>query len=196
MSFPIVYTTIAFAFVADVISWVRAIRQTREELGESGIPLVRYLRESKDPRIKMVVAEDTAAVTGLLIALVGTALAQITGNQAFDAGAAILVGLLLVNVAIAIGRDTKGLLIGEGSTREERERLRQAIVGRPEIEEVVDLRTMYLGPRPLLVAAHVDFADGLTSEQIEEASDALDRELREAVATVDQVFLDPTRSRG
>ena len=188
MSFPIVYTTIAFAFVAEGISWVRAIRQTREELGESGIPLVRYLRESKDPRIKMVVAEDTAAVTGLLIALVG--------NQAFDAGAAILVGLLLVNVAIAIGRDTKGLLIGEGSTREERERLRQAIVGRPEIEEVVDLRTMYLGPRPLLVAAHVDFADGLTSEQIEEASDALDRELREAVATVDQVFLDPTRSRG
>ena len=55
---------------------------------------------------------------------------------------------------------------------------------------------MYLGPRSLLVAAHVDFADGLTSEQIEETSDALDRELREAVATVDQVFLDPTRSRG
>jgi cation diffusion facilitator family transporter len=194
--YSIVYGTIAFAFVAEGISWVRAIRQTRDELRASGVSPAAYLRHGKDPTLKLVVSEDTAAVVGLVIALAGTVLAQVTGNRAFDAAAAILVGLLLIGIAIAIGSDAKGLLIGEASPPEERETLRRTIAARPEIDDVVDLLTMYIGPTSLLVAARVDLADGLTSEQVEAASDELDRELRAVVAAVDQVFLDPTRSKG
>jgi cation diffusion facilitator family transporter len=194
--YSIVYGTIAFAFVAEGISWVRAIRQTRDELRASGVSPAAYLRHGKDPTLKLVLSEDTAAVVGLVIALAGTVLAQVTGNRAFDAAAAILVGLLLIGIAIAIGSDAKGLLIGEASPPEERETLRRTIAARPEIDDVVDLLTMYIGPTSLLVAARVDLADGLTSEQVEAASDELDRELRAVVAAVDQVFLDPTRSKG
>jgi cation diffusion facilitator family transporter len=195
-SFLVVYGTIAFAFVAEGISFWRAIRQTRAEVRNAGVPLAKFVRQSKEPTVKTVLSEDAAAIGGLVIALVGTALAQATGHAAFDASAAIAVGLLLVWVAVAIGRDTKGLLIGEAAPRAERDKLRRVMMSHEGIERVRDLRTMYIGPQSLLVAARIDLDGDLTSDEIEQLAASVDSALREEVATVDQVFLDPTGPRG
>ena len=117
------------------------------------------MRQSKDPTVKAVLSEDSTDLIGLLFAAVGITLAEVTGQEAWDAGAAILVGLLLVGVAIQLGKDTKGLLIGEAAPEAERERLRRVIAQPREIEAVRDLRTMYVGPESLLVAARVDLDD-------------------------------------
>jgi cation diffusion facilitator family transporter len=194
-SFLVVYGTIAFAFVAEGISFWRAIGQTRDAQRTAGVPLTKFVRQSKDPTVKTVVSEDAAALVGLVIAAVGTALTQLTGRSQFDAAAAIAVGVLLVWVAIAVGRDTKGLLIGEASPRAERDRLRDVILRHSGVDDVRDLRTMYVGPDSLLVAARVDLADGLAADRIEALAAAIDADLREAVPAVDQVFLDPTGSR-
>jgi cation diffusion facilitator family transporter len=191
-SFTLVYATIAFAFVAEGISLWRAASQTRREVREAGVPLVAHVRRSKDPTVKTVLSEDTAAIVGLLIALVGTVLAQATGKSAFDGGAAIAVGILLMVVAVLVGRDTRGLLIGEAAPREERERLRAVISGRNGVDSVRELLTMYVGPESLLVAARIDLADGLSASDVETLADEIDRDLRSAVPTVDEVFLDPT----
>ena len=122
-------------------------------------------------------------------------IAHVTGNQAFDAAAAILVGCLLAVVAWLLGHDTKGLLLGEAAPRRERDRLRGVIERHAEIESLLDLRTMYLGPESMLVAARVDLADDLPAGRIEKLADEIERELNEAVPTVDQVFLDPTGRR-
>jgi divalent metal cation (Fe/Co/Zn/Cd) transporter len=161
------------------------------------VSVLKHVRQSKDPTVKAVLAEDSADLLGLSIALGGIALAQITGHDAWDAGAAILVGCLLVAVAFELGRDTKGLLIGEAAPAAERGRLRDAIESRPEVVGVRELLTMYVGPESLLVTARVDFADGLEAGRLEELAAAIDRDLRAAVPTVTQVFLDPTgRGRG
>jgi cation diffusion facilitator family transporter len=184
--------TIAFAFVAEGISFARAMRQTRGEARNAGVPLLAYVRQSKDPTVKAVLSEDTTDLLGLTIAAVGVTLAWATGADAWDSGAAILVGCLLVYVAFALGRDTKGLLLGEAAPHREREALRATIEAHEEVEKVVDLRTMYVGPASLLVAARVDLRDQLPADRIEQLSDEIDRELRERIPAVDQVFLDPT----
>ena len=160
------------------------------------MPLVKHIRQSKDPTVKAVLSEDASDLVGLLFALGGVGLAQATGHDAWDAGAAILVGALLVFVAFQLGRDTKGLIIGEAAPRAERERLRKAIKRHPEVVEVLELKTMYVGPESLVVAARVDLDDGLDAGRVEELATQIDRELREAVPTVREVFLDPTGARG
>ena len=187
--------TIAFAFLAEGVSFLRATRQTRAEAREAGVPLLAFVRQSKDPTVKAVLSEDTTDLLGLTIAAAGITLTWVTGADAWDAGAAILVGCLLVYVALALGSDTKGLLLGEAAPQRERAALREAIAAHDGIAAVVDLRTMYVGPQSLLVAARVDLRDGLPAERVEQLAAEIDRDLRERVPAVDQVFLDPTGRR-
>ena len=194
-SFALAMGTIVLAFLAEGTSFLRALRQVRTEARAAEVPLLKYIRQSKDPTVKAVLSEDSTDLVGLLFAAVGVGLRALTGQQAWDAGAAILVGCLLVLVAVQLGRDTKGLLLGEAAPRRERERLRETIERRPEICSVPELLTMYVGPEALLVAARVDLDDEISAAQVEEMALHLDAELREAVPTVRHVFLDPAGGR-
>ncbi len=191
-NYVIAYVTLAIALVAEGISWVRAHRQTRHEAAEAKLPLLRYVRETRDPNVKMVLFEDTAALAGLAIAFCGLLANQITGAHVFDPAASIAVGLLLIAVAGWMAHDTSELLIGASARPAERELLGRALEDCPEIDRVVELLTMVLGPNSLLVAARVDFAAGLQDEQVERASEDIDRRMREAVPDVTEVFLDAT----
>jgi cation diffusion facilitator family transporter len=186
------FVVLGIAFASETTSLARAWRQTRKAARESGYGLVEYVRIGKEPTTKMVLSEDAVAVAGVVVAFAGLGLQEVTGSQRWDAGAAVLIGLLLVYVAFALGRDIRGLLLGEAARPDQREALRRTLAEPDEVEEVVDLRTMYVGPKSLLVAARIDLADGVDSSRVEELATALDRRLRETDADVDQVFLDPT----
>jgi cation diffusion facilitator family transporter len=190
--FWLLYAVLGYALVAEAASWLRALRQTLPRARARGVGLLQFSRESTDPTTKTVLYEDSTAVLGVLIAFVGVALHQVTGDPLPDNVAAVLVGLLLMAVGVALFRDTKGLVIGESATEAERARIR-AIIERPEeVAEVIDLRTMYMGPGMLVVAARIDLRDDVDAAAIERLSDAIDRELRDEVGDVEQVFLDPT----
>jgi cation diffusion facilitator family transporter len=186
------YAALAAAFVLEGTSLIRAMRQTRQDAGASRRPLGRYVRTSRDPTTKTVVFEDSAAVTGVVIAGAGVALHQITGHAAFDAAGAILIGCLLAVVAVGLWRDTRGLLIGEAALPEEREAMQQALEANEHVDGVIELLTMALGPDSLLVAARLDLADGLDSDGVEALAADLEGALSEAVPAVRYVFLDPT----
>jgi len=191
-SFLLNYATFAFAFVAESISLVRAVRQTRADARAEGQSFLAYVRTSTEPTAKTVLGEDAVAVAGVVIATLGVGLHQLTGSVVWDAAAAILIGLLLMAVAIMLGRSFRGLLIGEGALPEDRERLRGVMLSHPEVVDVVDLRTMYVGPKSLLVAVRLDLAEGLDSDRVEQLAEEIDGELREAEDDVSEVFLDPT----
>ncbi len=191
-SYALVYGTLVFAFLAEGASLLRAVRQTRREAREAGKGWLEYVRESTEPTAKTVVGEDLVAVAGVVIAAIGVGLHQATGNSAWDAAAAIAVGVMLVYVAFVLGRNFKELLIGAGAQPEDVERIRQIAEGESGIEEVVDLRTMYVGPRSLLVALRADLGDDVDSDGVEQIANDLDEKLREAVPDVSEVFLDPT----
>jgi cation diffusion facilitator family transporter len=180
------------ALIAEGLSLIRALRQTRAQARKAGLPLKRFVPETRDPTAKTVVFEDSAAVVGVVLAMIGVTLDHVTGAHVFDASASIAIGALLAVVAVTLGRDVKGLLIGEAALPEERERLGEVLSGHEGVDAVVDLLTMAIGPNALLVAARLDLSDGLDSDQIEELATTLDRELREAVPEVREVFIDPT----
>jgi divalent metal cation (Fe/Co/Zn/Cd) transporter len=190
--FAVAWVTLAIALVAEGVSWVRAMRQTRGEAREAGKPTFRYARESRDPNVKMVLFEDSAALVGIAIAGAGLGLDQITGQTFWDPAASVLIGVLLIGVAISMARDAGHLLVGSAAAEEERAAIEEVIERHPAVVEVRELLTMILGPSSLLVAARVDLDDDVRAGRLETAMSELDRAVRDAVPDVTEVFLDPT----
>jgi cation diffusion facilitator family transporter len=186
------YITLGIALVAEGGSWIRAMRQTRTEAEEAKLSILGYVRESRDPNVKMVLFEDTAALLGIFIAFVGVLAGELTGSTVFDPAASIAIGLLLVTVAAWMGHDTSELLVGAAARPAERSAIERTLEEFDQIDQVIEVLTMVLGPNALLVVARVDFADGLADEEIERASEAIDRRMREVVPDVTEVFLDAT----
>ncbi len=194
VGYAISYATLAIALVAEGTSWIRAIRQSRREADESGLALIEYLRGSRDPNVKMVLFEDTAALIGIALAFLGILVDQMTGSDVFDPAASIAIGVLLVGVAGWMAHDTSELLIGASARPNERASLQQAIEEFDDIDNVMELLTMVLGPNSLLVAARVDFADGLDDDEVEWVSEEIDKRLRDVIPDVTEVFLDATKA--
>ena len=191
-AFWVSYLILGVAGIAEGVSFVRALRQTRAGAREADMGLLEFVRWSKEPTTKTVFSEDAAALAGLALAFAGILLQQLTGSHRWDAGAAILIGLLLVAVAIALGRDVKGLLIGEAARERDRTAIRAAVEAHAEVDRLVDMRTMYIGPRSMLVAAPIDLADGVDGDRIERMAEEVETELRRAVPDVGDDYLDPT----
>src|SRR4051794_16352091 len=126
-SYTAAYVVLVLGIALEGTSLLRAMRQTREDAARTERKLGRYVRTSRDPTTKTVLFEDSAAVIGLLLALAGLALSQVTGEHAFDAAASIAIGVLLGCVAYALWRDTRGLLIGGGAPPGGRGGLRAAL---------------------------------------------------------------------
>jgi cation diffusion facilitator family transporter len=192
--FGIAWVTLAIAAVAEGTSWLRALRQTRHEAREAGVGLWQHVRETRDPNVKMVLFEDSAALIGVLVAAVGIGLHQATGSGVFDSGASIVIGVLLIGVAAWMARDTAHLLAGASATPRERAKIEQVIEGHDGVAGLLELLTMVLGPNALLVAARIDLANDLRGDEVEQVANQLDDAIREAVPDVTEVFLDATPS--
>ena len=188
------YIVLGVAFVAEGSSWLRALGQVRREAAALGRPVLRHAWDSKDPTIKTVLSEDTAAVLGLMLAAVGIGLREVTGAAWWDGAAAIAIGLLLAVVAVLLGRDSRDLLIGEAADPELVVGVYRRLTAAAEVTDVVELLTMHLGPETVLVAARIDLRDDLSARDVEDFSSRMDRELAAELPTIQQVFLDPTRS--
>jgi cation diffusion facilitator family transporter len=194
-NFGVAYAVLGFALVAESISLARAMRQTRAEAKEAGEPPLDHIRRSRDPTTKTVLFEDTAAVVGVVLALGGVALSQVTGRPAWDGVASLAIAILLAVVAIGLGHQTYELLIGQAAHPEERRAIEEVLARHPEVEDVVDVFTMVLGPDQLLVAAHFDVADHLSGDDVERLTDEIEQELRREIPSVRHVFLDPSPRR-
>ena len=115
----------------------------------------RLLQVTKAPEIIVVFLEDLGALIGIGIALLGVTLATVTGDGAWDAGASVAIGILLMSIGLIVNRETQSLLVGESATVEVVAAIRQAIGVTEGIEAVVDLRTIHVGPDDLVVAAGI-----------------------------------------
>jgi cation diffusion facilitator family transporter len=191
-SFGIVYAVLGVAFVADSISLAKAVRQIRRTAREEGRPALAQLRDHRDPTIRTVTAEDASAVVGVLLAAGGVALHQITGSAAAEGAASFAIAALLAYVAYRLGRDTKGLLIGEAADPELTATAYRWLSDQPEIDTVLAVQTMQLGPDEVLLAARVDLADGLDSSEIEAVTSRIKAGVQERLPDVTQIFLDIT----
>jgi cation diffusion facilitator family transporter len=144
----------------EATSWRRARRQLRSEAAARHLDLGEYLVTSSDPTPTAVFLEDSAALVGIALALAALVLHIATGSALWDGAASLLVGLLLIAVAVVLMRRNLALLTDEAAPADIRERLRQAVAREPWVAEVAELTAVYIGPRHLLVLAHVVPVDG------------------------------------
>jgi cation diffusion facilitator family transporter len=142
------------------LSWRTARRQLRAEAAARQLDLGAYLAISSDPTPTAVFLEDSAALVGIALALAALVLHLTTGSAVWDGAASVLIGLLLIVVAYLLMRRNLALLIDEAAPADIRERLRQAVAAEPWVAEVTELTAVYIGPRQLLVLAHVVPVDG------------------------------------
>jgi cation diffusion facilitator family transporter len=186
------FAVLGLSLLTEGFSWLRALRQTRREAREAHLSYPDYVRMSRDPNVKMVLFEDSAALIGIVIAALGIGLQAITGTEFWDPAASVAIGVLLIAVAFWMARDARYMLTGAAARPDERLALERALIEFPEVQEVRELLTLILGPNALLVAARIDLADGLEADRVERVSDEIDTRLREVVPDVSEVFIDAT----
>jgi cation diffusion facilitator family transporter len=152
------WIVLAIAFVFEGTSFLQAFRQTRREAKHLDVELFEHALNTSDPTLRAVFAEDSAALSGIVIAALGIGLSQLTGSPVFDAIGSIAVGLLLGVVAIVLINQNRRYLTG----MESNERLRTAAIDKvksmPQVDKVSYLRLEYVGPRQVLLMTRVDFA--------------------------------------
>jgi cation diffusion facilitator family transporter len=177
------------AFFEGFVAFRPALKEFNRQ--RSGRTLPKTIRESKDPSLLVVLFEDSAAIVGLVIAAIGLTLAKLTGDVRWDGLASVLIGVLLAGVAWLLAVEMKSLLIGESATREERSRIRAAVLSVGEVRTVDRLLTMQLAPDEVLVTMDVDFDEGLSGDDLEAAIVKIEHEIAAAVPAATRIFVEP-----
>ncbi len=156
-----------------------------------GGSILAFIRRSKSPELPVVLLEDIAAITGLVLALVGVSVAIATGNSAFDGIGSVCIGALLVVVALVLGVEVKSLLVGEGATAADTEAIRAAVLAVADVESIIHMKTLYLGPDELMVALKVAVPATETAADVAAAIDAVEVRVRAAVPVARVIYIEP-----
>lgn len=185
----VAFAILGVAVVLELFSLRTAVREARPYRGSQS--WVAYIRRSKSPELPVVLLEDLGALLGLLFALGGLTLTEVTGDAAWDGAATLLIGLLLVGIAAILVVEMKSLLIGESATPEHEAAIQAAIAATPDVRGLIHMRTLHLGPDELLVAAKIDLPPDLTATRITAAIDAAEGRIRAAVPIARVIYLEP-----
>jgi cation diffusion facilitator family transporter len=184
---PIVVLLIAI--VLESFSLRTAVIESNHVRGDQS--WVQFVRHAKQPELPVVLLEDIAALLGLVFALGGVGLTIITGNPMWDAIGTLCIGVLLVLVAVILGIETKSLLVGEGATIADSDAIRDAINGHKKVEALIHMKTLYLGPDELMVAAKVAFGKNSRMADVAVNINALEHSIREAVPAARVIYIEP-----
>lgn len=151
---------------------------------------IEAVQRGKDPATFVVLFEDTAAMSGLLIALIGIAISQVTGNPVYDGIASILIGVILAVTAAWLAYETKGLLIGESAQKDVRQKITNIAKNVSWVKHVNEVLTLHMGPEYILVNMSVDMNDSTPVGEIEKAVAQLDRDIKATFPEVKRVFVE------
>jgi cation diffusion facilitator family transporter len=188
---------IAISAVIEILSLMvslKAARDSRSPVLRRIVPKLNFfslMHQSKDPGIYETLAENAAAVLGLVFATLGVIGSAWFGWPHADAIASLAIGVLLVAVAVYLAIETRSLLTGETASEPVLDEIRRIFDGDKRIQAVCEIQSMHLGPQDILVAATLDFRDDLTAPQLELAADELTGRLREAEPRITRVFIRP-----
>lgn len=194
------YWVLAVSFILESGSIALALYQEVREAHHEGMTFSEYLRESKDPTAKTVIFEDSAALVGILIAAAGIYLTDHhtgPGDGAYwDGLSSMAIGVVLAIVAFVLARSSRGLLLGEAATAKSVERIRRAILEHRNVVEVIELLTMHLAPKQILVNAHINFRNNLATDDIERTIHEIEESIKRAEPKVNMIFLETARESG
>ncbi|WP_350347998.1 cation diffusion facilitator family transporter [Agromyces sp. G08B096] len=180
---------LSIAIVLESFSLRTAVKESNHVRGR--LSWIQFVRRAKAPELPVVLLEDIAALLGLVFAFLGVGLTVITGNSVFDAIGTLFIGTLLIVVAIVLGIETKSLLVGEGANDDDVARIEQAILEGDEVERIIHMKTLYLGPDELLVAAKLGLAADQKLLEVSAATNVVEQRIRQAVPAARVIYIEP-----
>jgi cation diffusion facilitator family transporter len=182
------YVVLGIAFVFEGSSFAIALRQFLKQAGDT--PFWEALHRSKDPTTYTVLAEDSAALVGLVVAAIGIWASHHFDTPELDGAASIAIGLLLAGVAVALISESRGLLIGEGIQPETARAIRAIALAQPKVRDVGRVLSMYVGPDDVLVTMDLDFDDGTAAADAGAAIAAVEKQVRERYPVIKRLFIE------
>ena len=182
-----------FSICAEGYSFRTAVKESGELRGSQS--WVQFIRRAKAPELPIVLLEDFGALIGLVLALFGVGLTLATGDGVWDGIGTVCIGTLLVVIAVVLGIETKSLLLGEGAGAVDNASIRTALVDGDVVTGVIHMRTLYLGPEELLVAAKIAVRHDDTAAEVARAIDAAEARIRAAVPIARVIYLEPDIQR-
>ncbi|HEX7249955.1 MAG TPA: cation diffusion facilitator family transporter [Burkholderiales bacterium] len=182
------YAVIAMAALFEGYSFSVAVREFRRE--RRGRAWLDAIHASKDPTTFTVLFEDSAALVGLALAFLGIFLGTYFDEPRLDGVASILIGLVLAAVAVALARESRGLLVGEGVDPRVRRSLCALAESDPAVLRVRRLLTMHLGPAEVLLTLEIEFKPGGTAASAAESVERLSRAIRERHPEIRHIFIE------
>ncbi len=190
-SFTVNYIVLGLAIVFEGASLTVALKEFRRSKGGRGY--FDAVHRAKDPTLFVVVFEDSAALLGLLVAIAGIILCQVTANPVFDGLASMVIGVILAITAIWLAYETKSLLIGESADPDIVARIREAATAHPLVKAVSEVATLHMGPDFVVVTMSVDFVDDIGVRDVEAGVTDLSRRVRAIAPVIRRVFIEVER---
>jgi len=190
MTNPVVnYVVLGLALVFETGSFAVAVKAFRARRVRRGF--LEAVRDSKDPTIFIVLFEDSAALVGIGLALVGVAASEVLRLPVLDGVASIAIGVVLALVAAYLARESKGLLIGEPAESGVVASICAIARAQPGIEHTTGLFTVHLGPDQVVAAISVDFTDDLSAGDVEAIVATLEERVRKAHPEIVSLLVKP-----
>ncbi|MGE5649702.1 MAG: cation diffusion facilitator family transporter [Bacillota bacterium] len=182
------YVVLGSAALFEGASFAIAVRAVLKNKGDQ--PFLKALHVSKDPSTFTVVAEDSAALIGLLLAALGVWSSHHFGMPELDGAASIAIGLLLAGVAVLLIHESRSLLVGEGVDLDMAREIRRMAQSDPAVASVAHPLTMYFGPDEVLLTLDVKFRNGVSGGDIAIAVNRIERAIRERFRSIKRIYIE------
>ncbi|MEH2129178.1 MAG: cation diffusion facilitator family transporter [Nostoc sp.] len=182
------YIVLSMAILLEGFSWTVALREFLPTKGKQNF--WQAIKSSKDPTVLTILFEDTAAILGLLVALIGIFLGHLFNNVYFDGIASIIIGIILAVVAVVLARESKGLLVGESADPQTIANIRSLSKTEPGVKEVIRVLTMQLAPQEVLLNLEIQFSQNLTGEEIALTVESLEVKISQKHPEIKQIFIE------
>jgi cation diffusion facilitator family transporter len=189
------YLVLGFAFVFEGISLSIALRSFFSKHGHRN--LLSKIIASKDPTSYTIIAEDGAALVGIILAAAGVFFSDVLQMPFLDGLASVMISLLLAGVATFLIREVRGLLVGEGVDRRTAKEIRKLATEDHLVESVARPLTMYLGPEDVLLTLDVAFRPSASASDVSESIQNMKARIRKHFPDIKRIYLeaaDPSRT--
>ena len=154
------------------------------------IPLLKWIKNTRNSELVVVLGEDIAALLGLSFALISVVLSIITQNPVFDAIGSIGIGVLLILVSVFLGIKIKSLLIGQSADDETRASILKVLEARPEVDRVLNLITLQFGSQ-IMVAVKAKIIEVDSADMLIDIINSCESELKKENPAIKWVFFEP-----
>ena len=182
------YIVLGMAILLEGYSWTVALKEFLPTKGRQNF--WQAIKNSKDPTVITILFEDSAAILGLFVALIGIFLGHLFNNVYLDGIASIIIGIILAIVAVVLARESKGLLLGESANPQTIINIRSLSKTEPGVQEVVRILTMQLAPQEVLLNLEIQFSKNLTGEEIALTVESLEVKISQKHPEIKQIFIE------